>query len=139
MAPYGIDVDVNCIRRLPAFDKNCSSFAAQIWYDAPTALARRAIYRPGEVEQPRGLLVSIPYALKASDAETLGGRPASAYPLARAPEESRAAALLHRGCMWRGKCLGTASRSPAAGRAGESPGRSRGFATTLTPTHTAFR
>jgi len=35
--------------------------------------------RPGEVEQPRVQLVSVPYALKASDAETLGGRPASAY------------------------------------------------------------
>jgi hypothetical protein len=41
--------------------------------------------RPGEVEQPRVLLVSVPYALKASDAETLGGRPASAYLLAGAP------------------------------------------------------
>jgi hypothetical protein len=38
--------------------------------------------RPGEVEQPRVLLASVPYALKASDAETLGGRPASAYLLA---------------------------------------------------------
>lgn len=38
--------------------------------------------RPGEVEQPRVLLVSVPYALKASDAETLGGRPPSAYLLA---------------------------------------------------------
>lgn len=36
----------------------------------------------GEVEQPRVLLVSAPYALKAGDAETLGGRPASAYALA---------------------------------------------------------
>ena len=41
--------------------------------------------RPGDVEQPRLLLVSVPYALKASDAETLGGRPASAYLLAEAP------------------------------------------------------
>jgi hypothetical protein len=30
-------------------------------------------------EQPRILLVSVPYALKASDADTLGGKPASAY------------------------------------------------------------
>jgi hypothetical protein len=35
--------------------------------------------RPGETEQSRVQLVSVPYALKASDAETLGGRPASAY------------------------------------------------------------
>ena len=33
---------------------------------------------PG-AEQPRILLVSVPYALKAADAETLGGKPASAY------------------------------------------------------------
>ena len=37
---------------------------------------------PGEVEQPRVLLVSVPYALKAADAETLGGKPASAFVLA---------------------------------------------------------
>ena len=36
----------------------------------------------GQAEQPRVLLVSVPYALKASDADTLGGRPASAYLLA---------------------------------------------------------
>ena len=37
----------------------------------------------GGIEQPRALLVSVPYALKASDADTLGGKPASAYLLAR--------------------------------------------------------
>ena len=36
----------------------------------------------GEAEQPRVLLVSAPYALKAEDAETLGGLPASAFALA---------------------------------------------------------
>src|SRR6266403_1288298 len=35
-----------------------------------------------ELEQPRVLLVSVPYALKAADAETLGGLPASAFALA---------------------------------------------------------
>jgi hypothetical protein len=40
--------------------------------------------RPGESEQPRAQLVSVPYALKASDAETLGGLPATAY--LRAPD-----------------------------------------------------
>jgi hypothetical protein len=34
---------------------------------------------PDEQEQPRVLLVSVPYALKAGDAETLGGLPASAF------------------------------------------------------------
>jgi hypothetical protein len=36
----------------------------------------------GQEEQPRVVLVSVPYALKALDAETLGGRPASAFLMA---------------------------------------------------------
>src|ERR1039457_827663 len=48
--------------------------------------------RPGEVEQPRVLLTSVPYALKAVDADTLGGRPASAYLLSPAAEAPGAAA-----------------------------------------------
>jgi trimeric autotransporter adhesin len=36
----------------------------------------------GESEQPRVLLVSVPYALKAADAQTLGGLPPSAFLLA---------------------------------------------------------
>ena len=37
---------------------------------------------PGAVEQSRVLLVAVPYALKASDSDSLGGKPASAYALA---------------------------------------------------------
>ncbi|MGA8029612.1 MAG: tail fiber domain-containing protein [Bryobacteraceae bacterium] len=37
------------------------------------------IQTPDQPEQPRVLLVSVPYALKAADADTLGGKPASAY------------------------------------------------------------
>src|SRR5580658_2713852 len=37
---------------------------------------------PGLAEQPRVLLVSAPYALKAGDAETIGGLPPSAFVLA---------------------------------------------------------
>src|SRR5262249_8701982 len=37
---------------------------------------------PGEEEQPRVLLVSVPYALKAADADTIGGKPVSAFVLA---------------------------------------------------------
>jgi Chaperone of endosialidase len=37
-------------------------------------------------EQPRVLLVSVPYAMKAGDAETLGGKPASAFMLATQAE-----------------------------------------------------
>jgi hypothetical protein len=36
----------------------------------------------GQAEQPRVLLVSAPYALKAGDAETIGGLPPSAFVLA---------------------------------------------------------
>jgi hypothetical protein len=36
----------------------------------------------GKAEQPRVLLLSVPYALKAADAETLGGKPLSAFQLA---------------------------------------------------------
>jgi hypothetical protein len=36
----------------------------------------------GQAEQPRVLLLSVPYALKAADAETLGGKPLSAFQLA---------------------------------------------------------
>ncbi len=39
----------------------------------------------GQAEQPRVLLLSVPYALKASDAETIGGLPPSAFMLAPAP------------------------------------------------------
>jgi hypothetical protein len=38
--------------------------------------------RPGELDGPRARLTSVPYALHAADAQTLGGRPASAYLLA---------------------------------------------------------
>jgi hypothetical protein len=37
---------------------------------------------PNEVEQARVLLVSVPYALKAADADTLGGMPVSSFVLA---------------------------------------------------------
>src|SRR5207249_4786767 len=39
------------------------------------------VNQPGAEESPRVLLVSVPYALKAADAETLGGQPLSAFVL----------------------------------------------------------
>jgi len=39
----------------------------------------------GEAEKPRTLLMSVPYALKAADAETIGGLPASAFLKASEP------------------------------------------------------
>ena len=44
----------------------------------PRWLGVRALL-PGEEEQPRVLLASVPYALKAADADTLGGLPPSAF------------------------------------------------------------
>jgi hypothetical protein len=49
--------------------------------------------RTGEHEQPRVQLASVPYALKASDADTLGGRPASAYALSDVVVRGRAPAI----------------------------------------------
>jgi trimeric autotransporter adhesin len=43
-------------------------------------------------EQPRVLLLSVPYALKAGDAQTLGGMPASAFMLAAPPMSGGSAA-----------------------------------------------
>jgi hypothetical protein len=61
----------------------------------------------GQAEQPRILLVSAPYALKAGDAETLGGLPPSAFLMAAAPS--------------------------ASGRAPESPNVSPAAASAVTP------
>ena len=48
-----------------------------------TGEARWLGIRPdGQAEQPRTLLLSVPYAMKAGDSEMLGGRPASAFVLA---------------------------------------------------------
>jgi hypothetical protein len=46
----------------------------------------------GGEEQPRILLLSVPYALKAADAETVGGLPASAFVLANKSQGNAAAA-----------------------------------------------
>ena len=46
----------------------------------------------GGEEQPRVLLLSVPYALKAADAQTLGGLPASAFVLAAPPNGGQAPA-----------------------------------------------
>jgi hypothetical protein len=43
------------------------------------------IQAQGETERPRVLMTSVPYSLKAVDAETLGGLPASAFALATTP------------------------------------------------------
>jgi hypothetical protein len=47
-----------------------------------------AVQVSGEAEQPRVLLVAVPYAMKAADAETVGGLPPSAFVLAAPVVES---------------------------------------------------
>ncbi len=47
--------------------------------------------RPGEVEGARLQLTSVPYTLRAADADTLGGRPASAYLLAPTSSDGQTA------------------------------------------------
>jgi hypothetical protein len=44
-----------------------------------------AVQKTGEAEQARVLLVAVPYAMKAADAETVGGLPPSAFVLAAPP------------------------------------------------------
>jgi hypothetical protein len=51
-----------------------------------------AVQVQGQAEQPRVLLLSVPYALKAGDAQTIGGLPPSAFVLA-APSVSASSVL----------------------------------------------
>ncbi len=48
-----------------------------------------AVQPHGETEQPRVLMLSVPYALKAGDASTVGGLPASAFMLANSGATSK--------------------------------------------------
>jgi endosialidase-like protein len=70
-------------------------YSAQLGITKPAGVPT-ALFTTGEVrwlgvkigeqaEQPRVLLVSVPYALKAGDAATIGGLPPSAFVLAAAP------------------------------------------------------
>jgi hypothetical protein len=60
----------------------------------------------GQAEQPRVLLLSVPYALKAGDAETVGGLSPSAFVLATPPITSESASTT--------SASGTATVAPAA-------------------------
>ena len=50
------------------------------------------VRREGQNEQPRILLLSVPYALKAADTEALGGKPPSAFAVATPSGDSNSAA-----------------------------------------------
>ncbi len=66
----------------------------------------------GEAEQPRVLMVSVPYAFKAHEAETLGGLPASAFVKAPATDGSGSAS--------NGVPGSTPGIAPTTGTAGKS-------------------
>lgn len=51
-----------------------------------------AVQAEGQTAQPRVLLVAVPYALKAGDAETIGGLPASAFMLANGSQAAASSA-----------------------------------------------
>ena len=72
--------------------------------------------RTGELEQPRVQLTSVPYALKAGDADTLGGRPASAYQLA---EPIRASGASTASSQF---TASSSSQNPAPASTGGTPG-----------------
>jgi len=72
----------------------------------------------GAGELPRVLLVAVPYALKASDADTLGGKPASAYALAGS---QTLAALAGDAALSSASTTTTQPASQAGAAAGNSP------------------
>ena len=71
---------------------------------------------PREVEGPRVLLVSVPYALKAADADALGGIPASAFVLAAPTGTTSGTGVLGSITQTRGNSK-TPERTPASGSA----------------------
>ena len=62
--------------------------------------------RAGEAEQARVRIASVPYALRASDAETLGGLPAAVYLLAPTAAGAAARRVARRPCRCPGRCRG---------------------------------
>jgi len=69
-----------------------------------------SIKAEGQAEQPRVLLLSVPYALKAGDAQTVGGLPPSAFVLAAPPSGNAVESA--------GTNLSGSSDNPAVGGSG---------------------
>jgi len=82
----------------------------------------------GELEQPRVLMVSVPYALKAVDAETLGGLPPSAFALAGTSAPLHSAA--------RGPASGSVTATPNTAQ--PATGVTPGLTGTGTANHLAY-
>jgi trimeric autotransporter adhesin len=73
---------------------------------------------PGAAPQPRVVLVAVPYALKAADADALGGKPASAFVLSQPPAEGPSPqatdVILGRTSSQTAKAPGKADETPLA-------------------------
>jgi hypothetical protein len=85
-----------------------------------------AVQAQGQEEQPRVVLLSVPYALKAGDAETIGGLPASAFVLANSAQAgtspARNAAAASAGTLNTGKVRPPANPAvTGVGTAGNIP------------------
>src|SRR5262249_2674803 len=89
---------------------------------------------PGVGEQPRVLLVGVPYALKAADADTLSGKPASAFVTTEsqtsAAQTGTSVATSAAGASTSGKPGQGVHRDSAAGSTNESTPRVGGTGTT---------
>jgi hypothetical protein len=72
-------------------------------------------------EQPRTLLVSVPYALKANDAELLGGKPASAYALAQPAGTSTSVGTSTAGATALGGAASSELATPGKPKSGAKP------------------
>jgi hypothetical protein len=71
-------------------------------------------------QQPRVLLVSVPYALKAGDSETLGGKPASAYMLSNS-QNGTVSATTTTTSTTAGAQAGTSGKAQKGRKANASP------------------
>lgn len=87
---------------------------------------------PGEPEMPRVLMVSVPYALEAANAQMLGGLPASAYAKAASATTTETASKI----VASPQILASSSDSGAATSNG-SAGASAAISTPTTPTPAA--
>ena len=92
----------------------------------------------GVAEQPRVLLVGVPYAMKAADADTLGGKPASAFLLAGTPISNTIVGGVPTPTLTSGQASGAANRPLALRLLLAVPGTSTARASTVSlPSGTA--
>ncbi len=74
-----------------------------------------AVQVQGQAEQPRTSLTSVPYSLKAEDAQTVGGLPASAFVLAAPPSSNPNSAAISSAVVVQPMATGTTPVTTAGG------------------------